>query len=106
MRQVAPEDPRLFPESGGGEGARPSIRRGARAQAVQTGGKTSRWEVRSGLHGFGGPAEMKEAWPPSILRIQQAIGQTPVRDAEKRRFAYRTMANAGSRRAELESKEC
>src|SRR3990170_8948378 len=77
MRQGAPEDPRPFPEAGGGEGDRPPIRRGSGAQAVQAGEKTLRGTVRSVLRRLGGAADMKEERPPAInpiLRMLSTIG--------------------------------
>src|SRR3989304_6127403 len=66
MRHGAPEDPRPFPETGGGEGGRPPIRRGAGAQSVKAGRKSLGGAVRSVLRRLGGGADMKKEQPPAI----------------------------------------
>src|SRR3990172_442515 len=73
MRHGAPEDPRPFPETGGGEGERLPIRRGAGAQSVQTGEKTLRGAVRSVLRRLGGAADMKKEQPPAITPILRML---------------------------------
>jgi exoribonuclease II len=71
---------------------------GTGAQAVHAGEKTLRGEVRSVLRRLGGAPEMDEGRTAAghlhIFRILSSIGQTPVRESDKRRFAFRTDADA------------
>jgi len=67
MRQGAPEDPRPFPETGGGEGERPENRRGARCSRC-----SSRREKSSGGRAkcstrLGGAAEIKKEQTATII---------------------------------------